>query len=747
MPRNPFRRIPSTLIASGESIDISSETAVSYALKGKSKWKQQAFDQFDACPQLHNGCTQLADLISRLSIFPAEQPKDRDAKPMRSTDPSDISTLDRLGTVIDISQLLYDYALLSVIVGEAQLVGIQPGPDRPGIEVETWRIYSEFELEGTTIPGTSRAGVRIIDFADGQPLTLDQAVGDTWIRLWRSHPRHKQQATSHVFALRGAIDELLWWNHSAIAVARNRLITAGALGIPSNIELPPEAGEPARLSGAERFAKRFFNLALKTIQNPGAASASIPLMFTYPWNESGKSGLDFTNFPREQDSLLKERTDFCLATIAQGFPLPVEAFFGMANVTSWNGRDVSEAKLRENVEPFIVFLLTALTQAWYRPIRRAEGAEDWHKKMLWYDASNLIIHPDLPTGADKGFEYGIISDSSWRRIRGFSERDKASPEEREERLEWLRGLRGRDLSPPSGNNPDDPSEQPDQPDTPGDRAKEDMPTPGLRGKGQQQQQQASAATNGHATLDIGRKLAEIDADLLSRVQVMCDAAMRTEQVRAGNKLANRANKNSRLKQLIAKVPKEDIAATLGRETVIQLGIDDLFTDSFESVPDQFCRWCDAALFGAYDLVGLREEVKEAASLAELHYAPDEAAQLLVRDLRSLAKTLLFDRASNMGPSPESDDLLVSAGIIRKALNRAGGNDSPSLMLVTGPAVTKTLATKKGMFVASWDWWTGPKPRAPYAPHDLLDGKSFDISHPERPGSHENCSCIAVPSFG
>lgn len=574
---NPFRRRdPKNLLASGEQVNMDSTTAVQSILRRQEDWQERAVGAYDACGEVHNGVAQVADIISGLVVFAAKQPEDKDANPIRTDDEAANSTVERLGTVDEVGQFLYDYAQLMLMVGEAHMLGIQPRPEYDIIK-ETWCVYSHLYFEPTQITnedGEPVSTIRIPDFYEGRAFTLDPTKGDTWFRLWRSHPIRRSRADSHMRPILRNVDELLWWDLAAESVAKNRLITAGAVGVPSNLELPAEAGEPANLSGAQRFVKRFFNMAIKTLQNPGAASSAVPIFYTYPWNESGKSGLDVTTFERLQDDLLEHRSDFSLRRIAQGFPLPVESFFGLGNASQFGSREINETKFRENVEPFAKFLLQSLTKAWLRPILKKEGVADWDKYMLWYDASNLIIHPDLPQAADKGYEYGEISGKGWRRIRGISDRDKPTPEERAEQLEWLKALRGK--SQGDGPNPPDANDAEEDPDEPteqvrqgGNAPKEKQAAP-TRGKGQP----VIASANGHN--DIGRRLAEIDADLLSRVQVMADAAMRQEQIRAGNKLKNRASRNSRMKLSIKGIPAQDIASTLGRETVIALGLDAMF---------------------------------------------------------------------------------------------------------------------------------------------------------------------------
>jgi hypothetical protein len=748
---NPFRRREVSLTASAEEVDLSDEKAINAALKRREDWQETAVKQFDMVGEIQNGCTQVADLMSGLLAFAAKKPSNTDAQPERDTDSVAKETADRLGSIVEVQQLLYDMSMQILLVGETQLLGVQARPEM-GIYRETWMAYSHLELEKASVRKTDEDGneevidsVAIPDFFEGQALVLDPSKGDTWIRIWRPHPILKSKANSHVRSLIGVTDELLWWDWAAAAVAKARLATAGLVGLPSNIELPAEAGEDPRSKDSTRFARRMKNIAIKTLQNPSAASAAIPIIFTYPWNDKGKSGVEAITFERPADELLEKRTERSLRRIAQGFPLPVESFFGIGSASQWGSREISETKFRENVEPFARFVFAALTTHWYQPILRAEGVDDWYDRVLWFDASGVIVHPDITQAADKGVEYGFVSGKGWRRIRGIRESDAPDEKERAEQLAWLRNLKGRDLSLPGQENEGSPDEPTKQVSHQGNAPKE-QPAATVRGKGQP----VLSSANGHPpSPDLGRRLAEIDADLFARVHVMADSSMRRALEKAGNKLKNRAGRNQRLKQSLRGVAAEEVASTLGREAVVQLGMNDLFDDSFETVPFLFASWCDRAVEAAFVVSGLEGDKRKDAAF-QLACGTDEAAQSLIRELREHAATLLFDCASSDIPQPEADDLIVPASIVRRALSIAGGSpkkEAGITLLATGPAVLRSL-NEVGLYASGWTWWKGPAPRAPHQAHQRLDGTIIDLTKPltASPGDTRDCKCLVVPEF-
>lgn len=747
---NPFRRKqPESLTASASEIDLKDHAAIAAALKRTEKWQEQVYNAYDTTPELHNAIDNLADIMSRVTLYAAEVPSGRNNEPERTDDEKAVEQMDRLGTVVEVSQIAKDFTRQALLPGEMFLCGIQPGERvrdqaaRPNDEL--WRIYSPFEFQ----PGEPD-GVVIKNYKDGVPLHLRESSNDTWIRIWNPHPKVRELANSPLRPMLDTVEELLWWDAAARGRAKSRLNDSGILAIPSNLELPAESEAEKSMSGTKRFMKRFFDTIIKTIQNPGSAAAVAPMIVSYPWNEAGDPGIKHIALDRPQDDLIEARTDRSLRRIAGGFPLPVESFFGLSEANDWTGGTIEESKFRENVEPFVLFFVNALTEAWYRPLLTLAGVDEPTKYLVWYDASNLIAHADMPQAADKGIELGMIKDETWRRTRGFDESDKPSDAELEKRLEWMRALRGKDreeYSRPT-HDPSDPQKDPNaQPDNPGEHPPKDMPPAPLRTKGQQIIR-SDASVNGNGHLDIGRRLAEIDNDLLLRLRVMADSQVRRAIERGGNKLKSRANKNPSLKASLRGCAAEEVAPTLGREACIALGMTDLFDDAFDSVPHLFASWCDKAIDAALDAADIPLSTKQQASF-QLMYSTEEAGQHLVRALKELAAFLIFEmhNHSDDAAAPESDDLLVPASIIRASLAKAGGGTKPNLLLATGHAVNKVL-TASGHFASGHRWWYPPSPRQLFKGHAQLDGTTFDISaSPHQPGDTEDCRCLAVPVFG
>jgi hypothetical protein len=555
--------------ASAQRIDTSSAKAVQNVLNLRQEWQQQAINDIRAIGQLSYGISIPAALSSRVTLYAAMSPDELDSSPVR-LDGSDldeelvISTIERLGNVVSRSDLQYDLAFNLLATGEAFLICIGPRDNLP----ERWEIRGIFEVE------KSNKTIKTFDTVTNQTITLDQE-GDTFIRVWRPDPFDHGKAVSHVRAILGSAEELLWWQWAGAAAAKNRLMLAGMVGFPSNIEAPSESDDDVRLSGSQRWVNKVLKVMGTAIQNPASPDAAVPLVYSYPWNETGKSGVDKTEWERPQDDLLEARTARCLQDIEQGLNLPVGVISGLGGGTHWSGDQVEEATFRDHVEPLIVLMCSALNRAFLQPILAESNITNPERFFIWYDASNLIVHRDKAANSLRSVELGLIGPPAARRELGYSEHDAPTEEERAAMLEWLQSVRRGSSQQGIVDNPSDPNAVPTDPNAapqrnaPGDRTPAPQRAAPLRGKGQDPV--AASFSNGEAD------------SFLAKLQVLCDEKCRRALEYAGNRLRNRAKKVPAYRSAINRVSAMEVASTLGREAVVKLGIDDLFIDAFEGL--------------------------------------------------------------------------------------------------------------------------------------------------------------------
>jgi hypothetical protein len=632
--RNPFRRADQpALIAAAQNVELGNDKAVEAVLKRRQQWQKRAFELNEAVGEINFTVEENASLLGRLPIYAAEIPTEQDGRPERTDDSEVQQVVDDLGNYAQRADIQHDLGAQLQVTGECYLVGIAPRSNDDDFRYEIASI-DEIDTEHTIKGGSSRKTVKLLGWnEDGSDLILDNP-DDTFVRIWRRSLRKKQEATSHVRSILDAAEELLWWDAAAIAAAKSRLALAGLVGVPSNLELPPEA-DPRTSNGNQRFINHVLSVMMKTIGNPRDAAAAVPIVFSYPFNDQMRSGVEKIEWDRPQDELLDKRTDRALLRIAQGLNAPIETVTGIGNATHWSGGLIERGQFDKHVKPDAILMVNALTTAYLHPVLREMG-KDVSKYIVWFDETPLILNQNQTRDTIRLVELGEASGRAARRVVGLSESDKPTDEEKEQLLEFMRAAKqgGFDKDaliedPQRPEDVDDPDTlPPSQPEAPSKQRPVEPPV-ATRRRGAASAN-STVSTNGHGH-DI----------LVAQLQVMADATIRRALEKAGNRLVTRARKNPAYKAAISGTKQELVASVLGREAVIKLGIDSLFDGCFDSVHQRLV----ALAHPHFDIT--------------TDFAPASAS--LTASIRESSAHFLFNAPT--------DDLLIESSTIRNVLGR------------------------------------------------------------------------------
>jgi hypothetical protein len=292
----------------------------------------------------------------------------------------------------------------------------------------------------------------------------------------------------------------------------------------------------------------------------------------------------------------------------------------------------------------------------------------------------------------------------------------------------------------------------------------------------------AATTRSHK---LSRRLMLIDRELRARLQVACNHAMLQQLERAGDRLRSRTAKDEQARHLIANRPRWQVAAALGTERVMALGLspDDLLGKEWSGLRAKFYDWTGAAqkqaLETALRLAELDSEadaaVRASKALAE---SLDAAWGVLAESMTHLSQALLYEPEPGVEPADWASinpDTIVPTGIVRAALGIAGGAPAEDLakdpggirdvslgapvgQVGTGETIT-TLVEGAGGERQAYEWIHGPSTR-PFEPHLDLDGVQFAnfdddaLSNAEgwpenaffMPGDHQGCLCDFLPLY-
>jgi hypothetical protein len=211
-------------------------------------------------------------------------------------------------------------------------------------------------------------------------------------------------------------------------------------------------------------------------------------------------------------------------------------------------------------------LVDDVTSAYYRPyLRDVLQKPDWDKRVVAYDASKIINHPDRSKDAKDLFDRVALSKKALREATGFTDDDAPSDDERAERI----GIMTRDSSLAWDGVPSVKAGgiEPEPGVIVSGQAKGAIGTPEATGEAQADAQKGPPAGGPEGAAG-GEGLT--GALLLGRVMMAGDMGLIRARHLAGSKVWSLLNKDPELREEFKTARKGDLAALLGRERLRKL---------------------------------------------------------------------------------------------------------------------------------------------------------------------------------
>lgn len=787
------------ITASAARIDISDKKI---KLRAAENWQHECYQYANSVPELKQSVNYVGNQMSKLRLIVAWKesesavPVDIHAEELNLS-PTLIAQCDaelaRLkGETGGTSDIIKRAARALDIAGECYLVGFEEDPI--GGTPEEWRICSirEIEKKGATWRITDDPADR-----KGRALNPDTS---TVIRIWEKDDEYAALATSTIKGVLGEARILQILSQQVQAMSL-RAANNGFFVIPNDLSfgpanpVEPEDGEEATADPTMDAVESVF---LGPIEDPADPNSVQPALIRGD-KESLKPDYlrHITFWSKEQDDALEAKINQRVQRIARGVNLPLEVVMGHQGTTFANASAINESEFDDFMQPRSVTLVDGLTIGFLRPNLLDTGvdAETVGKLVVWYDPEDLIKQPDQEANADAAHANFTISDSAYRKAKGFNEEDAPDPLEVVVRAGLKRGIFTAQITQaliqPKADEagvplPSQEELMPGGPPVDGDagaaaRAEWAALVELVLGMTRQAPPEpaplALVATSGAA---YGRRLAAIDRDLRTRLTVAANDAMTRALDKAGAKMRSRAGVD---RALVKNVPNRLVAATLGPSKVHAfITTDEALDGAWDELEAQFYAWGRASQADALETasvvaggftVAQRDQYKlrQAADL-------DEAWLWLKQSLTALAGEKLFDPSAGVLEAGEFDpSAKVPTGLLRQAIARAGGGAGLTTNGQGGAFITLTDAGRRpaggigtgellreamrdhGVQVEAYVWEYGPAYRkAPFEPHASLDGQVFEnfddgvlanvSGFPDvpyyMPGDHQGCCCDCSP---
>ena len=426
-------------------------------------WQAQAFGYYNKMGECWNPVQFTARALSKVRLYAAT--KDENGEWTEIEDEGHWA----VKLVSEWQRIPEPYGRLRTLIGEGRLCqSMSPTNPDEGI---VWEFLSPVELRvdqrGDIYRTFGKETLKYVDISrstDGRGGDPQPGQMRMW-RFWRPHPENSGYADS---AFRGVLDlyEQLWWlTLSERAELRNRVINAGLLLVPDEIDFEVEGAENLATEGEDPEVDPFTELLMTVIttalKNPGSAEAAAPPVIRADSELLHPDKFRLLRFHDPASSLyMTGREDALMRRISIGLDMPTEAFMGMGTLNHWNAWKLDDEKY-QHVEPTIASLTYDLTYAVLRPVGRAMSAADADGVMVMADVAQLVGDPDKGKTALELYKEAAISGQALREANDFPE-DAAMPDDEHEqwRLDHGRAARAADDGDPELNEepPDDTAE-------------------------------------------------------------------------------------------------------------------------------------------------------------------------------------------------------------------------------------------------------------------------------------------------
>lgn len=384
-----------------------------------------AWDMWQTVPEVGAYGDWVGGAMSGATLFAGRRGPDGTVTPLPDTSRAAQLVSSIAGGPDGQSDMLGSFGTNLAVAGEAWAV-IVPDATADDYASDRWHVLSTEEVKvqrGKFKVTIDNVDVEIPEYVPG---TTPDPDTPSVIRVWKSSPRRRWQATSPVIRSLVVLEELRLLNAAVAAIARSRITGRGVLLVPAGTRFP---GPPGQEGADDSLLDTFIEVSSTAIREPESAAATVPIVLEVPGDLI--SGVKWLQFSSEFDALALQLRDEAIRRFATGADVPAEVLLGLGDSNHWGAWAITAEALRMGAEPRLGLVCHSLTTEWLRPLLDAEGDPDAAEVLVWYDTSGLRSSSNKGASALEAFKEGIISADAARRELGFTDADAPGVEEAE----------------------------------------------------------------------------------------------------------------------------------------------------------------------------------------------------------------------------------------------------------------------------------------------------------------------------
>lgn len=404
-----------SLVAAAAQIKLENSQLPNRRRIGHLDWQFEAYRQLDINGELRFAANRHAAALSQATIFIADVGDDGEAGQPTKNPKYQKLMAGFLGGPAARAEWMRVMAIQFFIGGESYVIA----ESRPGAKDDLWYVVSARQVRRTNAGGFK---VQRPEQYGGGWRELDPKK-DLMMRAWTPHPDYYDLADSPTRAVLPILREIERLTMLTMSQIDSRLISAGLLLLPQNIDFPNKDGSNG---GVKALMDLILEVAAAQLTGAGTAAGLVPILAEIPPGTG--SDIQHVKFETLLQNELKEKLDHSIRRLATGLDISPEEMLGQAKTNHWSANQISEDSLKLFVKPVMIRLCDSFNQGWLEPAAKAMS-EDPAKVTVWFDVSTVAVRPNRFEDATKLAELGWVGEKAVRQAGNFTEDDAMSPKE------------------------------------------------------------------------------------------------------------------------------------------------------------------------------------------------------------------------------------------------------------------------------------------------------------------------------
>lgn len=386
-------------------------------------WQRELWRYYDIIPEFGFAARWVGQCCSKVRIYVAKV--DELGRVQGEVKDPKINALadSLLGGPAAKSESLRALGINLTVAGECYIVG-RPGNNELGSQPkDEWFVLSSTEMR--RVQSANGEWQWAWYLPDGNPFQLD-LEHNVITRVWTPHPQRVWCAESPAHACQMLLRELEQLTKYIFSQIDSRLMGAGLLIIPNNLDLP---ADNTLTNAGESLMYRLAQAASQTLRGEGSALGVLPMIV----ESDNAEGWKLLSFESELSKQAMDLRREAVNRLGVGLDMPPEVLSGLGDSNHWNSFLIDGYGIKVHIEPLMNRICDALTKAYLMPALKLMG-KDPTRYTYAYDTSPLSLRPQRLQDALNLYEKYIISADAVREAGFFKESDAPTTEEDVERF-------------------------------------------------------------------------------------------------------------------------------------------------------------------------------------------------------------------------------------------------------------------------------------------------------------------------